>query len=136
MLAGMMHGIGKLYVITRSAAHPDLFASSAVLDEILEQWHPSIGKAILENWEFSEAMAQAVGEQGDLQRVELESADLTDVLAVAVLLAEHEGAQAALVPDLDKLPSTLRLGLTRTRLATVLQDSASEISALTEALGA
>ena len=51
MLTGMMHSIGKLYVLTRAAAHPELFANAAVLDEILEQWHPSIGKAILENWE-------------------------------------------------------------------------------------
>ena len=64
MLTGMMHGIGKLYVLTRATDHPELFANAAVLDEILEQWHPSIGKAILENWDFSEAMAQAVGGSG------------------------------------------------------------------------
>ena len=91
MLTGMMHSIGKLYVMTRAAAHPELFANSAVLDEILEQWHPSIGKAILENWEFSEAMAQAVGGAGGCSTAcEPEIADLSDVLAVAVLMARHE----------------------------------------------
>jgi HD-like signal output (HDOD) protein len=134
MLTGMMHGIGKLYVITRSAAHPELFANTAVLDEILEQWHPSIGKAILENWEFSEPMAQAVGEQNELDRAEPEIADLSDVLAIAVLMAQH--GESELEQVVAGLHATLRLGLNEARMTNVLKDSAKEISALSEALGA
>src|ERR1700730_4566817 len=29
MLAGLLHGIGKLYILTRSAQHPGLFANQA-----------------------------------------------------------------------------------------------------------
>ena len=65
MLTGMMHGIGKLYVLTRVIDHPELFVSDTTLNDIIGEWHASIGKAILENWDFSEAMAQAVGEQAD-----------------------------------------------------------------------
>ena len=79
MLTGMMHGIGKLYVLTRATDHPELFADAGTLDEIIREWHPSIGKAILENWEFPEAMAQAVGEQEDHARTEPEAPDLSDV---------------------------------------------------------
>src|SRR6202044_948366 len=50
LLTGMMHGIGKLYVLTRAIDHPELFASDATLNEIIGDWHASIGKAILENW--------------------------------------------------------------------------------------
>ena len=112
MLTGMMHSIGKLYVLTRAAAHPELFANAAVLDEILEQWHPSIGKAILENWEFSEAMAQAVGDQEELDRTEPEVADLSDIIAVAVLMTRHGEDLSALAADLKDLPAALRLELT------------------------
>jgi HD-like signal output (HDOD) protein len=136
MLTGLMHGIGKLYVLTRAAAHPELFANSAVLDEILEQWHPSIGKAILENWEFSEAMAQAVGEQDELDRTEPETADLSDIIAVAVLMARHGADQAALQAALEDLPAARRLDLGEARMASVIRDSATEVSALSEALGA
>jgi HD-like signal output (HDOD) protein len=135
MLTGMMHSIGKLYVLTRAAAHPELFASAAVLDDILEQWHPSIGKAILENWEFSEAMAQAVGEQVELDRTEPETADLSDILAIAVLIARHGEDLPALAADLKGLPAALRLELNEARMTNVLKDSASEIVALSEALG-
>ena len=111
MLTGMMHSIGKLYVLTRAAAHPELFENSSVLDEILEQWHPSIGKAILENWEFSEAMAQAVGEQEEHDRAEPEVADLSDILAVAVLMVRHREDFAALQAGLKDMPGALRLEL-------------------------
>jgi HD-like signal output (HDOD) protein len=136
LLTGMMHSIGKLYVLTRAAAHPELFASTAVLDEILEQWHPSIGKAILENWEFSETMAQAVGEQEELDRTGLETADLSDILAIAILMARHGEDLPALQANLNGLPATLRLELNEARMTSVLKDSASEVSALSEALGA
>ena len=136
MLTGMMHSIGKLYVLTRAAAHPELFANSAVLDEILEQWHPSIGKAILENWEFSDVMAQAVGEQEEHDRTEPEIADLSDIIAVAVLMARHFEDLAALQADLKDMPGALRLDLTDTRMASVIKESATEVSALSDALGA
>ncbi len=136
MLTGMMHGIGKLYVLTRAAAHPELFANSAVLDEILEQWHPSIGKAILENWEFSEAMAQAVGEQEDLDRNEPETADLSDIVAIAVLMAKHADDLTGLQAALTDLPGAKRLELNDARMASVIKDSATEVSALSAALGA
>ncbi len=135
MLTGMMHGIGKLYVLTRAAAHPELFADASMLEQILEQWHPSIGKAILENWEFSEAMAQAVGEQQEHDRTEPEVADLSDVLAIAVLMARHGDDLAALQADLDGMPAALRLDLTEARMAGVLQESAAEVRALSDALG-
>lgn len=136
MLTGMMHSIGKLYVLTRAASHPELFANTAVLDEIVEQWHPSIGKAILENWEFSEAMAQAVGDQEELDRTEPEVADLSDIIAVAVLMTRHGEDLSALAADLKDLPAALRLELTEARLASVIKDGASEVSALSDALGA
>ena len=136
MLTGMMHSIGKLYVLTRAAEHPELFANATVLDEILVQWHPSIGKAILENWEFPETMAQAVGEQAELDRTGPETADLSDIIAVAILMARHGEDLAALEADLEGLPAALRLELNEARMTSVLKGSASEVSALSEALGA
>jgi HD-like signal output (HDOD) protein len=136
LLTGMMHAIGKLYVLTRAHAHPELFASPAVLDELIEVWHPSIGKAILENWEFSEQMSQAVGHQNEHGRMELEFPDLSDVVAAAVLMARHGADLPALAAALNGLPCSIRLGLDEKRTQSVIQDSAAEVAALSEALGA
>jgi HD-like signal output (HDOD) protein len=136
MLTGMMHAIGELYVLTRAAAHPELFTGEATLDQIIREWHPSIGKAILENWDFPENMCRAVGEQQDLDRAEPENPDLSDVVAIAVLMATHGEDVEALALALDGLPPAGRLGLTAARMETVMKDSAVEVKALSEALGA
>jgi len=134
MLAGMMHGIGKLYIMTRAVDHPDLFADDAMLEAIARDWHASIGKAILENWEFSDVMAAAVGDQDDPGRDGKFAPDLRDVLAVAILMATYRSDIAGLELALHGMPAAIRLGLNQTRLRTVMEDCAIEVRALSDAL--
>jgi HD-like signal output (HDOD) protein len=135
MLTGMMHGIGKLYVLTRVVDHPELFASNTMLNQIIGEWHASIGKAILENWDFSEAMAQAVGDQADLSRIVDGPPDLTDVVAVAILMASHSDDSSGLEAALSDLPAAGRLGLDQAKTQAVMSESAAEVTALSQALG-
>ncbi len=136
MLAGMMHGIGKLYIMTRAAQHQELFRDEATLNAIMDDWHAAVGKAILENWEFIETMSEAVGNQDDHARMDRNDPDLRDVLAVAILLAIYAEDVAALELALNGLPETIRLGLDEARIRTVMQAHATEVSALRDALGA
>ena len=39
MLAGLLHGIGKLYILTRSNKHPALFADATAYNQIVRDWH-------------------------------------------------------------------------------------------------
>jgi HD-like signal output (HDOD) protein len=134
LLAGMMHGIGKLYILTRAAAHPELFARESTLQDIINEWYPSIGKAILENWGFSETMAQAVGQEDDSSRNGASEPDLTDVVAVAVLMVSSGTDIAGLELALAGLPAAKRLGLNESKTHAVMQDSAAEVTALSQAL--
>jgi HD-like signal output (HDOD) protein len=136
MLGGMMHGIGKLYVLTRAVNHPELFAERDVLDSIVNDWHASIGKAILENWEFSEEMAAAVGEQADHGRVEPGDPDLRDVIAIAIVLAACSSAPDEVAKALQDLPGAQRLGLNSQKTAEVVRECKAEVAALSNALGA
>lgn len=52
MFVGLIHGIGKLYILARVERYPGLFASPETMDSIINDWHIAIGKAILENWKF------------------------------------------------------------------------------------
>jgi HD-like signal output (HDOD) protein len=135
MLCGMMHGIGKLYVLTRATHHPELFADAAMLEGIINDWHASIGKAILENWDFSEEMAAAVGDQDDHGNDEPNPPDLRDIIAIAILLASYETDLPELALALHGLPATARLGLTEAKTAVVMQECALEVAALSNALG-
>ena len=73
-----------------------------MLEQIIGEWHASIGKAILENWEFPESMAQAVGEQEELARTEPEPPDLSDVIA----RRDPDGAHTARVGRLVRSART------------------------------
>src|ERR1700733_15526454 len=57
MLTSMMHGIGKLYVLTRAIDHPEMFLTGRTLDDIIGEWHSSIGKANLAQWGFYDIVA-------------------------------------------------------------------------------
>ena len=135
MLTGMMHGIGKLYVLTRVVDHPELFASNTLLSQIINEWHASIGKAILENWGFSEAMAQAVGDQADVGRALEGPADLTDVIVVSILMASRADDSPGLEASLSDVTAAKRLGLDQTKTQAVMSESAAEVTALSQALG-
>ena len=62
--------------------------------------------------------------------------DLGDVIAIAVLMAEHAGDFPALEAALNGLPASGRLGLHEARTLGVMRESAAEVAALSQALGA
>jgi HD-like signal output (HDOD) protein len=135
MLTGMMHGIGKLYVMTRAVDHPELFASDATLNDIIGEWHASIGKAILENWNFSESMAKAVGDQEDFSRTDDGPPDLSDVIAISILMASHVADIPGLEVAMQNLGAAKRLSLDEEKLEAAMRESAAEVTALSQALG-
>ena len=134
LLTGMMHGIGKLYILARATEHPGLFGDDAQLHEIINDWHASIGKAILENWEFPEAMALAVSDQ-ESSRDGDGAPDLSDVVAVSILIASYGTDIAGLEIALHGHPGARRVKLDEARTLSVMQDSAAEVAALSQALG-
>ena len=60
MLTGLVHGVGKLYILTRSVRHPALFADQEMYQHIVNDWHGSIAKVLLENWQMAEDIITAV----------------------------------------------------------------------------
>jgi HD-like signal output (HDOD) protein len=136
MLGGMMHGIGKLYVLTRAVDHPELFSDGTTLDALIDEWHAPISKAILENWEFSEDLAEAVGRQDDHSRDGPGDPDLCDVIAIAIVMASQPTDLAGIETQLRALPGARRLGLDTARAADVMVESDAEVTALSSALGA
>ncbi|MDE2296465.1 MAG: HDOD domain-containing protein [Gammaproteobacteria bacterium] len=136
MLAGTMHGIGKLYVLTRVAAHPELFVSADAVKRIIDEWHVQIGRAILESWEFAEETVAAIGDQDDPDRDGPEVADLGDVIATANMAAPYASRPDQLPASAATLAAPTRLGLDQESLRRVLDESAVEMAALRSALGA
>src|ERR1700728_4267828 len=79
-LTGLLHGIGKLYIMARAVSAANGLGSEQSWMELISGWQASIGKAVLQSWGFAEEMCEAVGDQDDVDRRWKHEASLIDVL--------------------------------------------------------
>ena len=135
MLAGLLHGIGKLYILTRVTSYPGLLADPTVYSAIVRDWHAPIAKAVLENWEMAEEIVAAVSDYEDLERKNAGAPDLTDVLTVSQLLSAFKEHPETLELNMHDVAAGRRLGIDATSYQKVIEESEHEINALREALG-
>jgi hypothetical protein len=98
-------------------------------------WHASIGKAVLESWGFTEALCDAVGEQGDLERRWKHSATLPDILIASLVLADALQMPEPRVIGTEGVNSFLSIGVTPTDCSVILSQADEQIRLVHEALG-
>lgn len=134
MLAGLLHNVGKIYVLARAHRHDSLFKDPAVIAQVLRDWHANVGKAIVENWGFPAHIADAIAEHENIDRT-VGSADVTDVLTVAVMMSGFMGHETDLELNMQGVKAFWRLGLDNDKCVHVMRDCADEITALRSALG-
>jgi HD-like signal output (HDOD) protein len=135
MLAGLLHGIGKLYILTRSAQHPKLFAEKLTYNQIVRDWHSPVAKALLENWDMAEEIVSAVHDFEDMEREHSGPVDLTDVLTVGNLLAAFKEHPESLEINMHDVAACKRMNIDRASYEKLIDESESEIDALRQALG-
>lgn len=88
-LAGLLHEVGKLYILMRVKDSLERIASEAAFLTVLEDWHPRLGRAVIETWGLPLELADAIGDHQTCALEAPEPPRLTDVVAVANYLAEH-----------------------------------------------
>lgn len=135
LLTGLLHGIGKLYILTRADDHPELFTDQGAIEQIMRDWHASIGKAILENWDFAAEVANAVAEHEDITREHSGPTDLTDVVTVANMMAAFAENPDNIELNMQGIRAFERMRIDGTKCLEVMRESQDEISALRQALG-
>jgi HD-like signal output (HDOD) protein len=134
MLAGLLHNVGKLYILARANRHGSLFRDPPALAQVMRDWHANIGKAIVENWGFPEHIAEAIGEHENIDR-SVGHADVADVLTVAAMAAGFMGHEVDFELNMQGVKAFRRLGLDNAKCADIMQNCGEEISALRSALG-
>jgi HD-like signal output (HDOD) protein len=135
MLIGLMHGIGKLYILGRAESHPELFGDETNLFHVMDEWHAAIGSSILENWGFAPYMSEAVRHYRDLEDEHGDSANYTHVLTLAHLFAQLMRAEGDMEFQLDKVPASRHLQISAADMIPILQESQRQINSLRRALG-
>lgn len=111
LLAGLIHQIGKLPILTLAEQIPSLANDQTRLDHLLWALHPQIGGMILKQWNFPKTLLEVVTEYLQWQRQpSSDLADYVDVVQVAYL--EHIASSNEELPvDPSQVGAFARLGL-------------------------
>ncbi len=85
MLAGLIHRIGALPILTYAEERDDLIQDNITLGKIIDRLHGSLGTAILEKWEFPSKFAEVPKAYRKIDRVS-DEADYSSLITVANII--------------------------------------------------
>jgi HD-like signal output (HDOD) protein len=134
MLAGLLQGSGRLYILARASKHRELFSDAAAYRGIEQTWHLNIAIALLESWGIAPEIVDAVRDSEDTQRESRGGASLSDVLMAAALLADFDGTVELLQTEIQGVRAFARLQLDCKACENFMTTSAQEVANLREAL--
>ena len=127
-LAGLVHQIGVLPILTYAEEHSALLGDSISLNHVIDRIHPIIGEKILRAWEFPEPIASVPGQYLDFSRAS-QKVDYVDIVQVSTLQSyigtSHPFAQL----DWNQIPAFARLGID----PSTLQQEDEDLSAAMDA---
>jgi len=109
-LAGLVHQIGVLPILTYAEDHGELLADSISLNHVIEQIHPIIGDKILRAWDFPELIAMVPSQYLDFSR-DSAKVDYVDIVQVATLQSYLGSQHPYTQLDWRQIPAFGKLGL-------------------------
>ncbi len=133
MLAGLVHNIGALPIITRAEEIPALVQDEDVFSSLLERLSGPVGTSIMKSWHFPDDLIKVAHEHANYT-YDSENIDYVDVVIVAKLQnlegTEHPDAQI----DWNTVPSFCKLGLAGESEVVEIEDIVMEEIEITQQL--
>lgn len=130
-LCGLLHEVGKLYIITKAEEFPDFLGDKTSFDAVLETWNSQISKSIIESWGFPDEVAQSADPSTYLDHDAESAACFVDVVHVAKWLVDH-GQEEAM--DMSEDPSCVKLGLNKETVAGVMAAYRDKLKTMQQSL--
>lgn len=130
-LCGLMHDVGKLYILSKSKDYPEFLGEPIALQIILNEWHAKVGKSILEAWQFPPEVCESVDPTEYLDEHTHHAPVMADVMVVAerILSAAEDGP-----PDFSTMPSSVRLGIDEEKASKILIAYKGKLMSVQQAL--
>lgn len=113
MLAGLMHGIGALYIVTHTQKADPALREDPEFRAIVRDWQPRLGKAILDGWGLPERIGHAVANQDEILGTPPQNMEPLARLLAAAKLRHRLGSDPELrrqLPQADDLMRSVSLG--------------------------
>jgi HD-like signal output (HDOD) protein len=133
LFAGMLHAVGKLFVLTRVSRHPVLLNTRAY-DDLEHHWQARVTRALLTRWDVGADIIAAASDFPSAVESRSGPADLRDVLFAARYLTTRAPGVAAADPGIFGSAPFQRLAFDPAACDEILQASAAEIASLRSAL--
>lgn len=110
MLAGLLHEIGILSILSFAEKHPEILADEQTLDKIIEIHSAKLSQAIMTAWQFSPELSSIPVKLYDYY-LKKDKADLADTLLVAKIYALDNMPHPLTKLNKAELPAFNRLDL-------------------------
>jgi len=111
LLAGLIHNIGALPVLTMAEKYPQLLEDEAELDRVIDALSPRIGQRILKEWDFPESLVRVPANFLDLHYEGGNQADYVDVVIVGRLQILIDQDHPVNEVDWNTVPAFAKVGL-------------------------
>jgi len=132
-LCGLMHEVGKLYIITKAEDFPQLLGDRDSLDAVMRDWNPQISKSIVESWGFPQEVIESCDPSTFLDADEAAPAALVDVVYVARKLLDDDD-EVREEGGFAELPSCAKMGIGREQVPDVMQSYRDKLKTMQESL--
>ncbi len=126
-LAGLVHQIGVLPILTYAEEHPSLLGDSLTLETVIHQLQGPMGDLILKSWDFAPELIHIPSEHLKHNRMR-EHADYADLVTIASLQCDIE-KDADKDIDYSKITSFARLGMDPDMQFAEAEDLSAEMEA-------
>ncbi len=111
LLAGLVHDIGALPILTMAEDVPEILEDEKLLDSIIRKAHCTVGEAILQKWNFSDELVAVAADHEDLTREHAGDADYVDLIIVANIESYAGSNHSLRQIDLSTVTAFSKLGL-------------------------
>ncbi|MBL6987753.1 MAG: HDOD domain-containing protein [Methylobacter sp.] len=109
MLAGLIHDIGIVPILTYADNHPDIIANPRDLVDTVRQLRADIGIQIIRQWDFPEDFEDVVIHAENWFRNDKNPANYADIVMISQLHSYIGKVDIKKIPKIDDLPAYKKL---------------------------
>ena len=109
MLAGLVHDIGVVPILTYADKHPDILTDPNDLKETIKKLRVEIGIQIIRQWDFPRDFEDVITHAEDWHRESGEAPDYTDIVMISQLHSFIGKVDIKKMPKMDELPAYQKL---------------------------
>jgi HD-like signal output (HDOD) protein len=129
LFAGLVHDLGHFYLMWRATRSPELVARADELRDLVHEWHPGIGAALLQKLNLSETLVRGVDEH-ELAPEDLTPGSLAELLSVADRCSKSCGIAPRADAGQTQPPDLSADGLNEEAARAILAEAAEDVRSL------